>query len=259
MIDVSQKPLAGKKGIVLGIANEHSIAYGCAQAFRALGAELAITYSNEKTKTCTEPLAQELGASIFLPCDVRQPGQMEAVFQAVEHSWKTLDFALHAIAFAPKEDLHGRLADCSRDGFLLAMDVSCHSFIRMARLAEPLMRNGGALFAMSYYGAEKVIEHYNVMGPVKAALESAVRYLAYEFGAKGIRVHAISPGPIRTRAASGIDHFDDLIDRAAELAPERNLVSIEDVGMAAAVLATDYAKLITGETAYVDGGYHIIG
>ena len=259
MIDISQKPLSGKKGLVLGIANEHSIAYGCAQAFRALGAELAITYSNEKTKTYTEPLARELAAPIFLPCDVRQPGQMETVFQTVEHNWKTLDFALHAIAFAPKEDLHGRLADCSRDGFLLAMDVSCHSFIRMARLAEPLMRNGGALFTMSYYGAEKVIEHYNVMGPVKAALESAVRYLAYEFGPKGIRVHAISPGPVKTRAASGIDHFDDLLELAAKRAPARQLVSIEDVGVATAVLATDYAKLITGETVYVDAGYHIVG
>jgi len=259
MIDISQKPLSGKKGLVLGIANEHSIAYGCAQAFRALGAELAITYSNEKTKTYTEPLARELAAPIFLPCDVRQPGQMETVFQAVEHNWKTLDFALHAIAFAPKEDLHGRLADCSRDGFLLAMDISCHSFIRMARLAEPLMRNGGALFTMSYYGAEKVIEHYNVMGPVKAALESAVRYLAYEFGPKGIRVHAISPGPVKTRAASGIDHFDDLLELAAKRAPARQLVSIEDVGVATAVLATDYAKLITGETVYVDAGYHIVG
>ncbi len=185
MIDVPQKPLSNKKGIVLGIANEHSIAYGCARAFRALGAELAITYSNEKTKTYTEPLARDLSAPIFLPCDVRQPGQLEAVFQAIERAWGNLDFALHAIAFAPKEDLHGRLADSSRDGFLLAMDVSCHSFIRMARLAEPLMRNGGALFTMSYYGAEKVIEHYNLMGPVKAALESAVRYLAYEFGPKG--------------------------------------------------------------------------
>jgi enoyl-[acyl-carrier protein] reductase I len=259
MIEIPQKPLAGKKGLILGIANEHSIAYGCAEAFRALGAELAITYSNEKTKTYTEPLARELAASIFLPCDVRQPGQLEAVFQAVEQKWGTLDFALHAIAFAPKEDLHGRLADCSRDGFLLAMDVSCHSFIRMAHLAEPLMRNGGALFTMSYYGAEKVVEHYNVMGPVKAALESAVRYLAYEFGPKGIRVHAISPGPIKTRAASGIDHFDDLIESAAKRAPERCLVSIEDVGAAAAVLATDYAKLITGETVYVDAGYHIVG
>lgn len=259
MIELPPKPLAGKKGLVLGIANEYSIAYGCAEAFRVLGADLAITYGHEKSRPYVEPLARELAASIFLPCDVHEPDQLEAVFQAVQQTWGVLDFALHAIAFAPKEDLHGRLADCSRDGFLLAMDVSCHSFIRMARLAEPLMRNGGTLFTMSYYGAEKVIEHYNVMGPVKAALESAVRYLAYELGPKGIRVHAISPGPLKTRAASGIDHFDELLERAAERAPVKNLVSIEDVGAATAVLATDYAKLITGETAYVDGGYHIIG
>ncbi|HEY4738189.1 MAG TPA: enoyl-ACP reductase FabI [Xanthobacteraceae bacterium] len=259
MIDFGQKPLAGKKGLVLGIANEHSIAFGCAEAFRALGAELAITYANGKTRTYVEPLARDLAAPIFLQCDVRQPGQLEAVFQTIGQTWGVLDFALHSIAFAPKEDLQGRLADSSRDGFLLAMDISCHSFIRMARLAEPLMRNGGALFAMSFYGAEKVIEHYNLMGPVKAALESAVRYLACELGPKGIRVHAISPGPIRTRAASGIDHFDDLIESAAKRAPARSLVSIEDVGAATAVLATDYAKLITGETVYVDAGYHILG
>jgi len=252
-------PLGGKKGLVLGIANDQSIAYGCARAFRTLGAELAVSYLNEKAKPYVEPLAKALGAALFLPCDVRQPGQLEAVFQAIEQQWGKLDFALHAIAFAPKEDLHGRLADCSRDGFLTAMDVSCHSFIRMAHLAEPLMKNGGALFTMSYYGADKVIEHYNVMGPVKAALESAVRYLAYEMGPKGIRVHAISPGPIKTRAASGISNFDALMEQAASRAPAHRLVSIEDVGVATAVLATDYAKLITGETVYVDGGYHILG
>jgi enoyl-[acyl-carrier protein] reductase I len=259
MIDVMQKPLAGKKGLVLGIANEHSLAYGCAQAFSALGAELGITYLNDKAKPYVEPLARGLEAPIFLPCDVRVPGQLESVFDGISQTWGKLDFALHSIAFAPKEDLHGRLADCSRDGFLQAMDISCHSFVRMARLAEPLMRDGGALFTMSYYGAEKVIEHYNLMGPVKAALESAVRYLAYEFGPSGIRVHAISPGPLKTRAASGIDHFDELLESAAKRAPERRLVSIEDVGAATAFLATDYAKLITGETVYVDGGYHILG
>jgi enoyl-[acyl-carrier protein] reductase I len=252
-------PLSGKKGLVLGIANDQSIAYGCAQAFRVLGAELAVSYLNEKAKQYVEPLAYKLDAPLFLPCDVRVPGQLEAMFKAIEEKWGKLDFALHAIAFAPKDDLHGRLTDCSRDGFLTAMDVSCHSFIRMARLAEPLMRDGGALFTMSYYGAEKVIEHYNVMGPVKAALESAVRYLAYELGRKGIRVHAISPGPIKTRAASGIANFDALMDQAASRAPAGRLVSIEDVGAATAVLATDYAKLITGETVYVDGGYHILG
>lgn len=259
MMDIKPNPLSDKKGLILGIANEHSIAYGCGEAFRALGAELAISYLNEKAKPYVEPLAKQLEARLFLPCDVRQPGQLEAVFQAIERQWGKLDFALHAIAFAPKEDLHGRLADCSRDGFLTAMDVSCHSFIRLAHLAEPLMRDGGALFTMSYYGAEKVIEHYNVMGPVKAALESAARYLAYELGPKGIRVHAISPGPIKTRAASGIANFDALMEQAAKRAPSRHLVSIEDVGVATAMLATDYAKLITGETVYVDGGYHILG
>ncbi len=259
MIDVSPKPLMGRRGLVLGIANEHSLAYGCALGFRTLGADLAITYLDEKAKPYVEPLAKELEAPIFLPCDVMVPGQLDAVFDEMERTWGKIDFALHAIAFAPKEDLHGRLCDCSRDGFLLAMDVSCHSFIRMARLAEPLMRDGGALFTMSYYGAEKVVEHYNVMGPVKAALESVVRYLAYELGPKQIRVHAISPGPVKTRAASGIDHFDDFIDRAAKLAPAKNRVSIEDVGAATAFLATDFAKLITGETVYVDGGYHILG
>ena len=259
MIDLTQKPLGGKKGLVLGIANQHSIAYGCAKAFRALGAEVAVTYLDEKAKPYVEPLARELAAPLFLPCDVREPGQLEGVFQAMRDLWGTIDFALHAIAFAPKEDLHGRLTDCSRDGFLQAMDISCHSFLRMARLAEPVMPNGGALFTMSYYGAEKVVEHYNVMGPVKAALESAVRYLAFELGPKGIRVHAISPGPVKTRAASGIDHFDELLARAAERAPARRLVDIEDVGVATAVLATDYAKLITGETVYVDGGYHVLG
>ncbi len=259
MIDIPQKPLTGKKGFVLGIANEHSLAYGCAKAFHALGADLAVTYLNDKAKPFVEPLAKELDASIFLPVDVRDPHQLEGAFAAVASAWGKLDFALHAIAVAPKEDLHGRLTDCSRDGFLQAMDISCHSFVRMARLAEPLMYQGGALFTMSYYGAEKVIEHYSVMGPIKAALESAVRYLAYELGPGGIRVHAISPGPVKTRAASGLDHFDDLLEVAARRAPVKQLISIEDVGVAVAYLATEYAKLITGETVYVDGGYHIMG
>lgn len=253
--------LAGKKALVLGIANNESIAYGCALAFKALGAEVAITYLNEKTKKYTEPLARHLGVpdGLFLPCDVREPGQLEAVFQAIEDKWGLLDIALHSIAFAPRDDLHGRVVDCSRDGFLLAMDVSCHSFIRMARLAEPLMKNGGTLFTMSYYGAERVVEHYNLMGPVKAALQTAAIYLAAELGPKGIRVHPISPGPIMTRAASGIDRFDELMNKAAQKAPARMLSSIEDVGVATAFLATDYAKLITGDVMYIDGGYHIVG
>ena len=252
-------PLAFKKGLVIGIANDSSIAWGCAAAFRRFGADLAVTYLNEKSKPYVEPLANQLGAELLLPCDVREEGQLEAVFEAIKERWGHLDFVLHSIAFAPREDLHGRLTDSSRDGFMMAMDVSCHSFIRTARLAEPLMQNGGSIFAMSYYGAEKVVEHYNLMGPVKAALEASVRYLAFELGGKGIRVHAISPGPIKTRAASGIGRFDELLDKAAEKAPMQRLVSIEDVGQATALLATDAAKLITGETLYIDGGLHILG
>lgn len=249
---------AGKKGLVTGIANDQSIAYGCAKAFRRLGAEVAVTYLNDKARPYVEPLARELGAPIFMPLDVRTEGSMEAVFDSIAKNWGRLDFAVHSMAFAPKEDLHGRVVDCSREGFLLAMDVSCHSFIRMARLAEPLMTQGGTLFTMSFYGAHKVVEHYNIMGPVKAALEAASRYLAWELGPKGIRVHVISPGPLKTRAASGIGHFDEMLEDAAARAPARRLVSIDDVGIATAALAGDGARLITGETIYVDGGLHIV-
>lgn len=252
-------PLAYKKGLVIGIANENSIAWGCAAAFRRFGADLAVTYLNDKAKPYVQPLADQLGAELFLPCDVREEGQLEAVFAAITERWGQLDFVLHSIAFAPREDLHGRLTDSSQDGFAMAMDVSCHSFIRTARLAEPLMKNGGSIFAMSYYGAEKVVEHYNLMGPVKAALEASVRYLAFELGGKGIRVYAVSPGPIKTRAASGIGRFDEILENAAKNTPLQRLVSIEDVGQATAMLATDAAKLITGETIYIDGGLHILG
>jgi enoyl-[acyl-carrier protein] reductase I len=252
------RPLAGKKGLVTGIANDQSIAYGCAKAFKLHGAEVAITYLNEKARPYVEPLARELEAPIFMPLDVRQEGSLEAVFQSIKEKWGRLDFVVHSMAFAPKEDLHGRVVDCSREGFLMAMDVSCHSFIRMARLAEPLMTEGGTLFTMSYYGAHKVVEHYNLMGPVKAALEATGRYLAYELGAKGIRVHIISPGPLKTRAASGIKDFDELLTEAATKAPARQLVTIDDVGIATAALSSDGARLITGETIYVDGGLHIV-
>ncbi len=250
--------LGGKKVLVTGIANDQSIAWGCAKAFKTLGADLAITYLNEKAKPYVEPLARELGAQIFMPLDVSKEGQLEAVFGEIKARWGVLHSVLHSIAFAPKQDLQGRLTDCSRDGFLLAMDISCHSFIRMAHLAEPLMTEGGTLFTMSFYGAHKVVENYNVMGPVKAALEASVRYLAYELGPKGIRVHAISPGPIKTRAASGLAEFDELINKATEKAPARAVASIDDVGRATAGLAADGAKLITGSTIYVDGGYHIV-
>ena len=252
------KLLDGKKGLIVGIANDQSIAWGCAKAFRAFGAELAVTYLNDQAKKYVEPLAQELEAKIVLPLDVRAPGEMEAVFERIAQDWGKLDFVVHSIAFSPKDALQGRVVDVSRDGFLTTMDVSCWTFIRMAHLAEPLMRKGGTLFTMTYYGSQMVVKNYNIMGVAKAALESAVRYLAAELGPKGIRVHAISPGPLATRAASGIPEFDALLDKAKAKAPARCLVSIDDVGVATAFLAHDAARLITGETLYVDGGYHII-
>lgn len=259
MIDLSTLALLkGKKALVTGIANDQSIAWGCAKAFHAFGAEVAVTYLNEKSKRFVEPLARELRAPILMPLDLQKPGELEAVFDAVKQKWGSLDIVLHSIAFAPKEDLHGRVVDCSCDGFLLAMELSCWSFIRMAKLAEPLLKNGGTLFTMTYYGSQMVVENYNIMGPVKAALESATRYLAAELGPQGIRVHAISPGPLKTRAASGISEFDKLLQKAQAKAPSRSLVSIDDVGVAVAVLAMNGAKLITGETLYIDGGYHII-
>lgn len=259
MIDPSSLALLkGSKALVTGIANDQSIAWGCAQAFRAFGADLAVTYLNDKAKPYVEPLAEEVRASIFMPLDVQAEGQLEAVFARIAQEWGKLDICLHSIAFAPKQDLQGRVVDCSKEGFLRAMDVSCWSFIRMAKLAEPLMQAGGTLFTMTYYGSQMVVENYNLMGPVKAALESATRYLAAELGPKGIRVHAISPGPLKTRAASGITEFDTLLQKAQAKAPSRSLVSIDDVGAAVAFLATNAAKLITGETLYVDGGYHII-
>jgi enoyl-[acyl-carrier protein] reductase I len=258
-IPLAQAPLlAGKKGLIVGIANDQSIAWGCARAFRALGAELAITYLNDKARKHVEPLGQVLQSPIIMPLDVTVPGQMEDVFRRIEDVWGSLDFLIHSIAFSPKDALRGRVVDVPRDGFLTTMEVSCWTFIRMAHLAEPLMKNGGTLFTMTYYGSQMVVKNYNIMGVAKAALECAVRYMAAELGPKGIRVHAISPGPLATRAASGIPEFDELLDKAQAKAPARSLVSIDDVGIATAFLAHDAARLITGATLYVDGGYHII-
>ncbi len=250
--------LQGKRGLVVGIANRQSIAWACAQALREGGAELGITWLNDKARPHVEPLAQELGASLCLPLDVEDDAQLAAVFDAIAQQWGQLDFLLHSIAFAPKDDLHGRVVDCSRDGFARAMDVSCHSLLRMARLAEPLMVKGGSIITMSYLGAEEVIPQYGMMGPVKAALEAATRYLAVELGAKGIRVNAISPGPLSTRAASGIAHFDQLLQDANQRAPLHRPVSIADVGPLCAFLASDAGQAITGGTLYVDGGLHLL-
>lgn len=259
MTNDPQRPvLEGKKALVSGIANEHSIAWGCAKAFRELGAELAITYAGEKTRNYVEPLAREVDAPIFMPLDVTKQDDIAAVFAQIEQEWGQLDLFVHSIAWAPKEDLQGGLINSSAAGFGQAMDVSCHSFVRMARLAAPLMKDGGAMFTMSYYGANKVVSNYNLMGPVKAALEACARYLAYELGPQRIRVHAISPGPLKTRAGSGLKDFDLLLAEAAERAPLGELVDIMDVGFTCAFLATPYARRLSGETMYVDGGVHIM-
>jgi enoyl-[acyl-carrier protein] reductase I len=259
MTDAHPRPiLQGKRALVAGIANEHSIAYGCAKAFHELGADLAITYGTEKAKPHVEPLARDLGAPIFMPLDVTHPGDIEALFAQIEQQWGQLDLFVHSIAWAPKEDLQGGLLDCSAEGFSKAMDISCHSFVRMARLAAPLMKDGGSMFTMSYYGANKVVPNYNVMGPVKAALEACARYLAYELGPRHIRVHAISPGPLKTRAASGLKDFDLMLTDAAQRAPLGELVDIMDVGFTCAFLATPYARRLSGETLYVDGGVNIM-
>ncbi|MES2538368.1 MAG: enoyl-ACP reductase FabI [Pseudomonadota bacterium] len=257
-VDKPRPILQGKKALVAGIANEHSIAYGCAKAFHELGADLAITYANEKTRTYVEPLARALEAPILMPLDVMKQGDIDAVFGQIEKEWGQLDIFVHSIAWAPKDDLQGGLLDCSAEGFSKAMDVSCHSFVRMARLAAPLMKDGGTMFTMSYYGANKVVPNYNVMGPVKAALESCARYLAFELGPRHIRVHAISPGPLKTRAASGLKDFDLMLTEAAQRAPLGELVDIMDVGFTCAFLATPYARRLSGETLYVDGGVHIM-
>ena len=257
-LDIPRPVLKGKKALVVGIANEHSIAYGCAAAFHELGADLAITYLNEKARAYVEPLAKTLEAPLLLPLDVSRPGELEAVFERVTKEWGRLDILVHSIAWAPKDDLQGGLLSVSAEGFAKAMDISCHSFIRMARLAAPLMKDGGTMFAMSYYGANKVVANYNVMGPVKAALEAACRYLAYELGPQGIRVHPISPGPLKTRAASGLKDFDMMLNDAIQRAPVGELVDIMDVGFTCAYLATPYARRLTGQTIYVDGGVNIM-
>ncbi len=251
--------LSGKKGLIIGMANKDSIAYGCARQCKAAGAQIAATYLNAKAEQYVRPLADEVGAEIFLPCDILVPGQLESVFEAVEKQWGKLDFLIHSIAFSPLKDLHGRVVDCSLEGFQLAMDVSCHSFIRMAKLAEPLMKDGGALINMSYHGANSVIPNYNMMGPVKAALESVTRYIAMELAEKHIRALVVSPGPLMTRAASGIKGFDALYDAAVNKVPHYNELNIDEVGKVTTFLVSDAAKSLTGYTYYVDNGLSLIG
>jgi enoyl-[acyl-carrier protein] reductase I len=251
--------LGGRKALVVGVANNHSIAWGCAQAMHRASAEIALTYLNDKARHHVEPLAQAVGAALLLPLEIRDAAQVEALFAAIAAKWGRLDILVHSIAFAPREALMGRVTDCPRDGFLTAMEVSCWSLLDLARRAEKLMSSGGTIVTMSYHGANEVIENYGIMGPVKAALEATVRYLAAELGPAGIRVHALSPGPLATRAATGIPDFDALMARVAERAPARRLVTIEEVGAACVFLASPYAAAMTGDTIYIDGGYHILG
>lgn len=249
--------LAGKVALVVGVANAHSIATGCAHAFRGAGAEVALTYAGEKARPYVDPVAEAIGAALLLPLDVEVEGEMQAAFAAVAARWGRLDILVHSIAFCAADDLHGRVTDCSKAGFAQAMDISVHSLIRMARLAEPLMSEGGTILTMTYYGGEKVVDHYNIMGPVKAALAGVLRSLAVELGPRGIRVNALSPGPLKTRAGSGIAHFDELIDAARLRSPDQAHITIEDVGEVAVMLASDGARCISGDTIYVDGGFHV--
>ncbi len=248
-----------KKGLIVGVANEHSIAWGCAKALHAAGADVALTYLNDKAKAYVEPLAAEIKAPILMPLDVTNVEQSKTLFEAIKQRWGQLDFLLHAVAFAPKADLQGRFTDTSGDGFAMAMNISCHSLVRLAKEAELLMTQGGSIVTLSYYGSEKVIPDYGLMGPVKAALESSVRYLAAELAPKNIRVNALSPGPVKTRAASGLTDFDKLLEKAADEAPLQQLVTIEQIGEVATFMMSDKSKHIIGQVIYVDNGYNIIG
>lgn len=250
--------LQGMKALVVGVANEQSIAWGCARAFREAGAEVILTYLNEKARPHVEPLARDIAAPLLMPLDVGDEAQIDALFRSIERTWGRLDIVLHSIAFCPRGDLHGRVVDVSREGFSQAMDISVHSFIRLVRRSEPLMRDGGTCMTVTFYGSTRVVDHYNVMGPVKAALEAVTREMASELGRKHIRLHALSPGPLRTRAASGIDQFDELMREAAERAPTHQLATIQDVGAYATFLASPSARNVTGTVPMIDGGYHIV-
>ena len=255
----AQGLMAGKRGLILGVANNRSIAWGIAKACAEHGAELSLTYQGEAFKKRVEPLAAELGAHIAGHCDVTEPGTLDAVFDAVTRHWGKLDFLVHAIAFSDKDELDGRYVETTRDNFLRTMDISVYSFTAVAKRAEPLMRDGGSLLTLTYYGAEKVMPHYNVMGVAKAALEASVRYLAADLGEQNIRVNAISAGPIKTLAASGIGDFRYILKWNELNAPLRRTVTIDEVGNAALYLLSDLGSAVTGECLHVDGGYHVVG
>jgi enoyl-[acyl-carrier protein] reductase I len=251
--------MAGKRGLILGVANNRSIAWGIAKACADHGAEIALTYQGEAFKKRVEPLAAELGAHVAGHCDVTDPASLDAVFDNVAKKFGRLDFLVHAIAFSDKEELDGRYIETTRDNFLRTMDISVFSFTTVAKRAEPLMTGGGSLLTLTYYGAEKVMPHYNVMGVAKAALEASVRYLAVDLGAKGIRVNAISAGPIKTLAASGIGDFRYILKWNEYNAPLKRTVTPEEVGDSGLYFLSDLSRGVTGEVHHVDSGYHVVG
>jgi enoyl-[acyl-carrier protein] reductase I len=243
---------------IIGVANTHSIAAGCARILAEKGWKLALSYQNDKAKPHVVPVASELGCELLLPLDVTKPEQIEAFFDQIKAQFSRLDALIHSIAFAPKADLQGRVVDCSAQGFATAMDISCHSLIKLTKAAENLMSHGGSIITMSYYGSERVIPQYGMMGPVKAALEATTRYLAAELAAQNIRVNAVSPGPVATRAASGLAHFDELLQKSITNAPNHQQLTIEEIGEYTAFLCSEAARHITGQVLYIDGGYSIV-
>lgn len=255
----TQGLMTGKRGLIIGLANDHSLAWGIAQALHAQGAKLAFTFQNESLERRVVPLGASLNSKLFLPCDVSDDAQVEAVFTRLEKEWGTLDFVLHAVGFSDKDELKGLYLNTSHKNFLHTLDVSCYSFTRVCRFAAPLMKEGGSLLTLTYQGSERVMPHYNVMGIAKAALEASVRYLAADLGPQNIRVNSLSAGPVRTLAASGIGDFRYILKWNQDNAPLRRNVTLEDVGGAGLYLLSPLSSGVTGETHHVDCGYHIVG
>ncbi|MCR9114223.1 MAG: enoyl-ACP reductase FabI [Rhodobacteraceae bacterium] len=256
---MSNQLMAGKRGLIMGLANDKSIAWGIARACADAGAELAFSYQGEALKKRVGPLAEQLGSDVVLPCDVGDMASVDALFAALEDRWGKLDFLVHAIGFSDKTELRGRYVDTSRDNFMMTMDISVYSFTAVAQRAEKMMTDGGAMLTLTYYGAEQVMPHYNVMGVAKAALEASVKYLAEDLGKDGIRVNAISAGPIKTLAASGIGDFRYILKWNELNSPLRRNVTIDDVGKSALYLLSDLGSGVTGENLHVDAGYHVVG
>jgi enoyl-[acyl-carrier protein] reductase I len=251
--------MAGKRGLIMGVANERSLAWGIAQSVAAQGAELAFTFQGEALEKRVRPLAESLGSALVLPCDVTEQGSLEMLFSEIGERWGKIDFLLHAIAFSDKEELKGKYLDTSADNFHRTMAVSCYSFTAIARQAAPLMQDGGSLLTLTYYGAEKVMPHYNVMGVAKAALEASVRYLAMDLGDQNVRVNALSAGPVKTLAASGIGDFRYILKWNQYNSPLKRNLTLEDVGGAGLYLLSDLSSGVSGEIHHVDCGYHVVG